>query len=66
MVQILVSVPELRESTESVGWGALPSSTDVWLSAWHRFVRCQMCTTENRARYERKGLRYPSDLTEAE
>lgn len=25
-----------------------------------------MWTTENRGRYERKGLRYPSDLTEAE
>ena len=25
-----------------------------------------MWTTENRARYERKGLRYPSDLTDAE
>ena len=25
-----------------------------------------MWTTENRPRYERKGLRYPSDLTEAE
>jgi transposase len=25
-----------------------------------------MWTVENRARYERKGLRYPSDLTDAE
>jgi transposase len=25
-----------------------------------------MWTTENRARYDRKGLRYPSDLTDAE
>ena len=25
-----------------------------------------MWTTENRPRYERKGLRYPSDLTDAE
>jgi len=25
-----------------------------------------MWTAENRARYERRGLRYPSDLTDAE
>ena len=25
-----------------------------------------MWTTENRPQYERKGLRYPSDLTDAE
>src|SRR5512135_2452189 len=32
----------------------------------HRFMRCPMWTTENRHRYDRDKLRYPSDLTDAE
>ncbi len=31
-----------------------------------RFVRCPMWTAENRPRYNRDKLRYPSDLTDAE
>jgi transposase len=31
-----------------------------------RFVSCRMWTTENRPRYCRDKLRYPSDLTDAE
>ena len=30
------------------------------------FARCQMWTTENRPRYDRDKLRYPSDLTDEE
>ena len=33
---------------------------DVWMNV------LGMWTTENRARYDRRGLRYPSDLTDAE
>src|SRR5271165_4665817 len=31
-----------------------------------RFPRCLMWTTENRQRYNRENLRYPSDLTDEE
>ena len=31
-----------------------------------RFVSCRMWTTENRSRYCRDKLRYPSDLTDAQ
>ena len=31
-----------------------------------QFVSCRMWTTENRPRYCRDKLRYPSDLTDAE
>src|SRR5580658_5877687 len=33
---------------------------------WYPIVRCHMWTPENRPRYNRDKLRYPSDLTDAE
>src|SRR5438132_1587777 len=44
----------------------LPSPHRLCLHARRRFARCLMWTMENRPQYERKGLRYPSDLTDAE
>ncbi len=50
--------------------GGLPlelAETIVILSsAPIRFMRCPMWTAENRPRYNRDKLRYPSDLTDAE
>ncbi len=36
-----------------------------WLAP-NRFMRCAMWTAENRPRYNRDELRYPSDLTSQE
>src|SRR5258708_33070259 len=52
----LVSVPEVLESDESFviqGWRPDSEEPPMW-------------TTNNRARYDRSFLRYPSDLTDDE
>jgi transposase len=36
------------------------------MAAWFARSRLEMWTNENRGLYDRKGLRYPSDLTDAE
>src|SRR5438067_10341 len=46
------------------GW--LGPARSAVIRCGRRHVRCPMWTTENRHRYDRDQLRYPSDLTDAE
>src|SRR3712207_352340 len=63
---MLVPVRRLWEPFELVAGERLSSLAGLCCAVRHRCARCRMWTTENRHRYERDKLRYPSDLTDAE
>jgi transposase len=61
-----VCARKLFESLEPVSLGGLNSLNLLRFDDWHRFTGCPLWTTENRRRYNRDKLRYPSDLTDDE